>query len=609
MSKARNLADLLDANGDVALGNLDNVPPSNDASALTTGTLPIDRIADNAIGNSKIASGVDASKLTTGTIPAARIADGSIAAGKLDTVYQTPLTAGTDYLAPNGDGSGLNGIASDALIKDLSVASGSTISTRDALSLNSSGEIGEYPAINVLTGSTVTGSRTQGVGVADSSGTRFCSVWGETPNQNAGSTFPCYIAGSGYNPDTSTWTQGSTTTYNISIGNGSYLGGTNASGSAYPLRGTGKFIVFMQAGAYWAPCTHSSRSQVWVRLITVNADGSVTTHASYNLDSGTQCRDPGYGGSRGHKQITRHNYTIFVRTAYDQYRYNRSIHINSAETGWTITDEGTTNYDGIASYTAKAQDTLTANGYAVKPDTSFNYYTCTVSSNNISAQSSAQSYASQMQASYSSGHHYTFLGNSQKFIARYVDTTGAIRLYTGSVSDNGIITIIDEWLVPESEEVWYNAGSIQRTNSDTKVFAYYSGKLNTLELNADGTFKGYGITNYNNSAIHSFGVSSDDLAIYVYENTNGTDVKTLTINGWSTNTFKLAGFANENASSGTCATIVGGVVGGFTGLQAGKKYYVNTAYDGSIVPEGSATAGDLVGLAISSTELLSAGVN
>jgi hypothetical protein len=44
MSKARQLADLLDASGDVSVGALDNVPPSNDASALTTGTLPVDRV-------------------------------------------------------------------------------------------------------------------------------------------------------------------------------------------------------------------------------------------------------------------------------------------------------------------------------------------------------------------------------------------------------------------------------------------------------------------------------------------------------------------------------------------------------------------------------------
>ena len=40
MTRTRNMADLLDANGDVKTAALDNVPPSNDASALTTGTLP-----------------------------------------------------------------------------------------------------------------------------------------------------------------------------------------------------------------------------------------------------------------------------------------------------------------------------------------------------------------------------------------------------------------------------------------------------------------------------------------------------------------------------------------------------------------------------------------
>jgi hypothetical protein len=69
MTKTRNLSDLLDANGDVKLDNLDNVPASNDASALTTGTLPIARIADGDITTAKLAdSSVSLAKLTaTGT--------------------------------------------------------------------------------------------------------------------------------------------------------------------------------------------------------------------------------------------------------------------------------------------------------------------------------------------------------------------------------------------------------------------------------------------------------------------------------------------------------------------------------------------------------------
>ena len=57
MSKTRNLSDLLDANGDVKSGALDNVPASNDASALTTGTLPNARLSsvpNSALANSSI---------------------------------------------------------------------------------------------------------------------------------------------------------------------------------------------------------------------------------------------------------------------------------------------------------------------------------------------------------------------------------------------------------------------------------------------------------------------------------------------------------------------------------------------------------------------------
>jgi hypothetical protein len=69
MTKARNISDLLDANGDVKSGALDNVPPSNDASALTTGTIDNARISLDA---NEIPS-LDTAKITTGTFPDARL--------------------------------------------------------------------------------------------------------------------------------------------------------------------------------------------------------------------------------------------------------------------------------------------------------------------------------------------------------------------------------------------------------------------------------------------------------------------------------------------------------------------------------------------------------
>ena len=69
MTKARNIADLLDANGDVKSASLDNVPASNDASALTTGTLPNarlpDNISDGGTTGTKLASGTTAQRGST----------------------------------------------------------------------------------------------------------------------------------------------------------------------------------------------------------------------------------------------------------------------------------------------------------------------------------------------------------------------------------------------------------------------------------------------------------------------------------------------------------------------------------------------------------------
>ena len=73
MTKARNIADLLDANGDVKSASLDNVPASDNASALTTGTLPNARlpnnISDGGTEGTKLASGTTAERgSTTGQI-------------------------------------------------------------------------------------------------------------------------------------------------------------------------------------------------------------------------------------------------------------------------------------------------------------------------------------------------------------------------------------------------------------------------------------------------------------------------------------------------------------------------------------------------------------
>jgi hypothetical protein len=67
MTKARNLSNLLDATGDVVSTALDNVPPSDNASSLTTGTLAIDRLANGSITSVKL--GNDAKVVKSATAP------------------------------------------------------------------------------------------------------------------------------------------------------------------------------------------------------------------------------------------------------------------------------------------------------------------------------------------------------------------------------------------------------------------------------------------------------------------------------------------------------------------------------------------------------------
>ena len=85
MSKARKLADLLDSDGDVKSAHLDNVPASDDASSLTTGTIPAARIS--SLAASKLTGAlpaIDGSSLTGITGTTTRVhAFSKNAAGKL----------------------------------------------------------------------------------------------------------------------------------------------------------------------------------------------------------------------------------------------------------------------------------------------------------------------------------------------------------------------------------------------------------------------------------------------------------------------------------------------------------------------------------------------
>ena len=128
MSRTRNLADLLDGNGDVKSAALDNVPPSNDASALTTGTLPAARLPATLDGRDVSADGAKLDGIESGAT-----ADQS--AAEIKSAYESNANTNpfTDSLQTK-----LNGIEASADVTDTAnvTSAGALMTTGGTMSGN-----------------------------------------------------------------------------------------------------------------------------------------------------------------------------------------------------------------------------------------------------------------------------------------------------------------------------------------------------------------------------------------------------------------------------------------------------------------------------------------
>jgi hypothetical protein len=611
MGRARNLADVIGGRYDIPSTALDNAQ-----AALEAGDITADLIADGAVTNAKIASGVDAGKLTTGTIPAARIADGSIAAGKLDTVYQTPLTAGTDYLAPNGDGSGLSGIASDRLSKSMPLASGTSVSTNDFVSVNDSGEVGEYPVTNTVNDDLADAGLSRYITYSDSSNTRFLQLYTEDKNTGNEGQYLIQVYGVGYDTTTGTFSEGSAYTVHDWDTNNAYggNGGSTQSYTVTPLSGTGKFLITGYVSEYGWNISNTTKSggRCFGKLITVNANGSITQHQSFDVTRGLT--NTSYG--RRQRKYNYSRYHHMVGAGDQNTEYVRSVHVNSNETSWTVTDEGSNSGDGGnwgGVYFADLGNNSTAYCVDFVNNTDCRVRGLSMASTNISGSASEISNGDIVLENYNNYLQYysnnMVSGEMRRTFISYKDGTGSHRLAVIDVADDGTPSLKSNNVVPASQEALTGSNTylIFQVISSTKLICYNNGKLNTVEFNTDGTLKGYGITAWNNSNVNRYRYTADGkLHLWISGSTNK---QTIDINAFSTSEYSFAGVASSNASSGDADIVVGGIVDGFTGLTAGVNYSINAAsYDGSIVPSTDTNAGKLVGKAISSTEILLAGV-
>lgn len=115
MTRTRNMSDLLDSSGDVKSGALDNVPASDNASALTSGTLPDGRFpATLPAASGENLTTLNATNVASGTLAAARLPAEIVSSdstpqlgGDLDVNGNSVVSASNGNIAitPNGTGS------------------------------------------------------------------------------------------------------------------------------------------------------------------------------------------------------------------------------------------------------------------------------------------------------------------------------------------------------------------------------------------------------------------------------------------------------------------------------------------------------------------------
>jgi len=285
MSKTRNISDLLDANGDVKSGALDNVPASDDASALSTGTLPDGRFPATLPAASGVnLTALNASNLGSGTVPDARFpatlpaANGSaltalnasnVASGTLaDARLSSNITTndGTQTLTNKT-------IAASQLTGALPALDGSALT-------NLSGGVSDVDIVVVTSSGTYT----------PTSGTKFVTVYcigagGGGGNTSGSSNKPC-VGGGGGGGGMAIRTYNATelgANASISIGSGGSGGashhdprdGSNGNGTTFNPAGTGTTLTGNGGtGGYGAS------NQYWGR----GGTGGAASNGQINMD-------------------------------------------------------------------------------------------------------------------------------------------------------------------------------------------------------------------------------------------------------------------------------------------------------------------------------------
>ena len=546
------MADLLDSNGDVKSGALDNVPPSNDASALTTGTLSADRLGAGSIGAAKLAE---------------------------------------TYLKPDGDGSGLTGLSSSSSSVTLPLDTGASVTAGAAVSLASNGNVANYPVLNTISNEINTDSVSYSA-FDDNGLTRARIVYTEENSYRNRLT----IYGQYINPTTGVVTEHPTSiSYTNSVSNGSQLW---SSGGSIASIGDNLYIAYL----YTANNDNSyrrRRSMLYIVSVDPNT-GQPAFHGSRTLDN-THNASFNYFNLT----ISRQGYIRHWHRDTDQNKYG----------GWAYVDKSTKTFVGKRGIN-DTYDGSVFNAIENSSKTTYlsssGGYVCRISGNTLyraaisNNEPVAQNVLSSSLASDYQSNGVGLVIDNTRILHAYKNASGNYILSSYNVASDGTATLVDS-LDSGTLQICSNSTSFS-VNNTNEFIIQGTGGYRTVELDASNNILGLGapITYYGiNSNIIQFG--SDK---FLVEGTglSGKFYRIFTVNAYSTDAFDYFGVANTNTSSGNVEVTIAGVKDGYTGLTPGKTYYLSDAFDGSINTD-STKGTPKIGKAISSTQILLAEIS
>jgi hypothetical protein len=469
-------------------------------------------------------------------------------------------------------------LSSEALTKSIPLKSGKTLSAGRAVNINSSGEVGDYPVLNTL-GTLVTNS-TISYRVASTDGSRTLTYINEGALSSGN---PFQVRGAAI-------TSSSTTTgsaVNLSPG-----GGYNLSGYARAINETQFLLVYLTAST--TDPNNYNTVNYYSRVATVDASGGVTlgsavTWSVSNIwpNGGNECVIfPLPSGRFG-------VWAYSVDGATYQATYASSTFSIS---GTTVTRSADADMDFKSDY-----QTYLTSGNKLVGTLGTSFYYCNYDGTTTSSYGTSSFITDRRSGTSITG----ALLNANYGIVLYQVANNDVVLKTFSVNQTTGVPTLTTTKIFITSTFSVETAKILVVSSTDVIVSYRLG-INTyaisIKLNSAGEVIGSGVpliidsTTTNINTITKTDVSNVMRFFYSGNSRN------LNINTYDTPSWSSVGTTSTSQSSSLATITVGGICGGFSGLTAGSKYYVNEAtYDGQV----TTTAGNyLVGTAVSSTEIL-----